>query len=243
MDSTRPGKVAALIPFYNEATNIPKVLGGFVPGLVDEIVAVDDGSRDATPEALSRYPHVKVLRHASRKGIGAAIRTGLTYLKDNGFWAVVVMAGNAKDDPLQIPLLIAPLAEEGYDFVQGSRYIKGGHFGNLPLHRKVFTRGYSFLVRFATGKKITDATNGFRAYTIAVLRDPRIDITQAWLEESLEYYLTVKMLKLGYKFKEVPVSKVYPKGVAYSQYTKVKPFIGWWRRLKPLFYLMCGLRK
>jgi len=244
MDSARyKGAVAALIPAYNEEHNIRKVLGGFTPGLVDAIVIVDDGSTDATPSVLTRYPHVVVLRHAQRQGIGAAIRTGLEYLVQNGFWAVVVMAGNAKDDARQIPDLLRPLQEDDYDFIQGSRYIQGGRFGNLPFHRKIFTRADSWALRLATGKKVTDATNGFRAYKIALLKDPRITMRQDWLDESLEYYLAVKMLRLGFKFKEVPVSKIYPKGVSYSRYTKVKPFIGWWKRLKPLIYVTLGLKK
>jgi len=88
-----------------------------------------------------------------------------------------------------------------------------------------------------TGNKCTDVTNGFRAYRTYIFRDKHIDIWQNWLNGyGLEYYIHYKVLTLGYKTKEVPVSKVYPyrhKG----GYSKISPLHDWWDIVRPLIYL------
>lgn len=235
------GKVVVLMPAYNEEGKTFKVVERIPLDVVDEVVVIDDGSTDKTPLEV-REAGATVLHHERRKGIGAAIRTGIDYAVKNHFPVIVVMAGNGKDDPGQIPLLVDPILTGDYDFIQGSRYIEGGYYGKMPLHRFIFTKLYSLSVRLLTGCCITDGTNGFRAYRSAVFDDGRINLWQDWLNESLEYYLTIKVIQLGYRVKEVPVKKVYPAGVPYKKYTKVKPFIGWWKRLEPLLYLTLGLR-
>jgi dolichol-phosphate mannosyltransferase len=205
--------------------------------VVEEILVINDGSTDATPQE-AEDAGANVYHHEGRRGIGAAIRSGIDYAIDKGYDIIVVMAGNDKDNPAEIPRLLEPIIEDGYDYVQGSRYLYGGKFGKMPLHRKITTRGYPFLVRFVTGFWATDATNGFRAYKTSIFQDKRINIHQSWLDEPLEYYLHLAVLKFNYKVKEVPVTKLYPSHASYRNYTKVKPFIGWWKRLKPLMYFM-----
>ncbi|MCK4648965.1 glycosyltransferase family 2 protein [bacterium] len=234
--------IVALIPAYNEAGKTNRVVARFSKGMVDEIVVIDDGSTDNTASQVKKKG-ATVLKHKERKGIGAALRTGMDYALKNNFDIIVVLAGNGKDNPEEIPRLLEPILKEDYDFVQGSRYIKGGFRGKMPTHRLLFTRMYSWAVRITTGFPITDATNGFRAYKTSILKDKRIDIHQDWLRESLEYYLTLKVLKLKFRAREVPVSKVYPRGATYKAYTKIKPFTGWWERLKPLIYLTPGIRR
>jgi len=113
----------------------------------------------------------------------------------------------------------------------------------MPYHRLLFTKLYTWAIRILYGQKVTDGTNGFRAYKLNILDDPGINLNQEWLREPLEYYLSIKVLLLDYKVREVPVTKFYPQKVIYSQYTKVTPFIGWFKRLKPLFLLRLGLKK
>lgn len=235
-------KIIVLIPAFNEEGKTVKLMPQITKDFVDEIVVINDGSTDATPYEVAEAG-ATVLHHKERMGIGTAIRTGIKYALDNNFTIIVVMAGNGKDDPRQIPILLEPIIKNGYDYVQGSRYIEGGYYGKMPLHRFLFTKGYSYAVRLLTSFRLTDGTNGFRAYRIEILKDNRVNIWQDWLNESLEYYLSIKVIKLGYKIKEVPVTKLYPICAPYNQYTKVKPFIGWWKRLKPLFYLTLGIKK
>ncbi len=95
---------------------------------------------------------------------------------------------------------------------------------------------------FFTGHRVTDSTNGFRAFRLTVVKDPRINIDQPWLDAyELEPYLMFKALRLGYRFTEVFVTKIDPPKKL--GYTKMKPLLGWWSILKPLFYLGFGLRR
>lgn len=235
-------KIIALIPVFNEQGKTIKVLKTIPKDSVDEVVVINDGSTDRT-HIEAKEVGATVLHHHNRLGIGAAIRTGIKYALENNFTIIVVLAGNGKDDPGQIPQLLEPIVNEDFDYIQGSRYLRGGYYGKMPLHRFIFTKIYSFAVQSLTGFHLTDGTNGFRAYRTSIFRDNRINIWQDWLYESLEYYLSIKVIQLRFRIKEVPVKKIYPIGVSYNQYTKVRPFIGWGRRLKPLFYLTLGIKK
>ena len=112
----------------------------------------------------------------------------------------------------------------------------------MPLYRKFATRLHPFLVGLLCRKKITESTNGFRALKVSVLDDPGIELDQRWLDQyELEVYLLIKMLKLGFRTCEVPVSKIYPpRSVAH---TKMRPVLDWWKMLRPVFYLGLGLRR
>lgn len=236
-------KIIAILPAYNEGRKTAQVVEKFPVKAVDEILVVNDGSDDNTREAIKVTGRATILHNQTRQGIGFAIRQGLEYALKNNYDIIVVMAGNGKDNPEEIPKLVKPIIEEDYDYVQGSRYLKGGEYGKMPLQRFIMTKVYSFFLRLFYGQKITDGTNGFRAYKADILRDKRINLYQEWLREPLEYYLSIKVLLLKYKVIEVPVTKLYPQGVGYKQYTKVKPFSGWLKRLKPLFLLRLGIKK
>lgn len=239
--AVKKGKIALVIPVFNEEGKTLKFIPAIPSDWVDEVVIIDDGSTDKTAAELSSAG-AAVLHHKNRLGIGAAIRTGINYALKNQFDIIAVMAGNGKDDPAQIPRLLEPILKDNYDYVQGSRYLAGGRHGKMPLHRLLFTRLYSLAVWILTGFRLTDGTNGFRAYRASIFKDKRINIGQPWLNESLEYYLSIKVIKLGLRVKEVPVAKIYPQRVSYNSYTKVKPLIGWWCRLKPLFYLTLRIK-
>src|SRR5262249_60595777 len=109
------------------------------------------------------------------------------------------------------------------DFVQGSRYLGGGGFGNMPRYRVFSTRVlHPFVFSIAARKRVTESTNGFRAFRTALLRDPRIDWRQPWLDRyELEPYLLLKTIRLGYRHCEVPVTKIYPPHE--HGYTKMRP--------------------
>jgi dolichol-phosphate mannosyltransferase len=150
------------------------------------------------------------------------------------------MAGNNKDNPAEIPRLLGPICDAACDLVIGSRYLAGGkHGGDMPVYRKVATRLHPWLLSLATGKKLTESTNGFRALRLSCLDDPRINLQQAWLDGyALEVYLLFKMIALGYQHTEVPCTKIYPPRKLGN--TKMKPIVGWWDILQPVFLL--GLR-
>jgi dolichol-phosphate mannosyltransferase len=227
---------------HNEASKIGRVIDRFPPGLVDRIVVVDDASTDETPE-VARQKGAVILAHERRMGAGAAIRTAIEYAMAEGFDVLVVLAGNDKDRPQEITRLLAPIVESGCDFVQGSRYLEGGDFGNMPFYRQLATRYmHPLLFSLFVGRRFTDTTNGFRAIRLSALRDPRIDLDQDWLDRyELEPYLYFKMVRLGYTVTEVPVTKIYPPHEL--GYTKMKPITGWWSILRPLFLLGLGFKR
>jgi dolichol-phosphate mannosyltransferase len=235
-------RVVAMPVTFNEEKKIGSVLDRFHPGDVERIVVVDDGSTDGTPETIASRG-AGILRHPVRRGVGAAIRTGINWARLNGFDVAVIVAGNDKDRPQEIPRLLKPILEDGCHLVQGSRYLSGGSYGNMPAYRRVATQAlHPYLLSALTRHKMTDSTNGFRAIRLDLFDDPRINLQQDWLDRyELEPYILYKALTLGYRVREVPVTKIYPS--ADLGYTKMKPITGWWQMLSPLFMLATGLRR
>jgi len=233
---------------FNENIKLRKVIERFlkspVYGKVDYLI-VDDASTDGTTEMIRTFTleGVQTIKHEKQSGVGAAIRTAIKYARNSGYDVLVIMAGNNKDNPNEIPGLIDPIFEEGFDFVQGSRY-KGhtGTGGDMPLYRKITTRIYPVLMSLITGKRVTDASNGFRAFRLSLFDNEKIDIDQSWLDHyELEPYLLYKAITLGYKYSEASVTKVYPPREL--GYTKMKPFTGWWSILRPVVYLGLRIKK
>lgn len=233
---------------YNEHVKLKNVIERFLKscvfGQVDYLI-VDDGSTDGTTEMIRSYASrgVTTIRHDQRSGVGSAIRTAIRFAIREKYDVLVIMAGNDKDNPEEIPRLISPICEEGFDFIQGSRYLSScGTGGDMPAYRKLATRLHPLLMSWAARRKLTDSTNGFRAFRLNLFHDTKIDIDQDWLNAyELEPYLLFKAIRLGYKFKEVPVTKIYP--AKQLGYTKMKPLVGWWSILRPVVFLGLGIKK
>jgi len=233
---------------FNENVKLKNVIERYLKSSVKaqvDCLVVDDASDDGTTEMIQGFAAhgVKTIRHGQRQGVGAAIRTAIKYARTEGYEVLVIMAGNDKDNPEEIPRVIDPILKEGYDFVQGSRH--GAHQGiggDMPGYRKIATKVHPWLMSLITGAKVTDSTNGFRAFRLSIFDDERIDIDQSWLDQyELEPYLLYKAITLGFKFTEVPVTKIYPSKKL--GYTKMRPLIGWWSILRPLVYLGLGIKK
>lgn len=233
---------------FNENVKLKSVIERFLSSpsrnFADYLV-IDDCSTDGTTEMIQSFAaqEVQTIKHEKRSGVGAAIRTAIRYAQKQGYEVLVIMAGNDKDNPNEIERLVDPILKDGLDFVQGSRYKSiHGIGGDMPFYRKIATRMHPMLMGLITGKKVTDSTNGFRAFRLSILNDQAINLDQEWLNQyELEPYLLYKILKLNYNFKEVPVTKIYPSKKL--GYTKMKPLVGWWSILRPLIFLGLGLRK
>ena len=230
------------ISVFNEGEKILRVVERFQDHATYDLLIMDDGTTDGSLERIPRNDHIFIVRNEKNRGAGHSVRNCLRWAKERGYVAVLLVAGNDKDRPEDIVKLVKGM-EQGYDLVQGSRYLPGGGFGNMPLYRTFATRiVHPFLFSLITGRFITDSTNGFRAVRLSLLDDKRIDLDQDWLDHyELEPYLFYKVIKLGYKVKEVPVTKIYPPKA--QGYTKMKPVTGWWSILRPLFYLGLGIKK
>ena len=236
-------KIMVVIFAYNEGTKIKRTLSKFPRKRNYDLFVMNDGSTDETVRFVEEFDNVNIISHRSNRGIGAAMKTVNSYALANNYDIVVHVAGNDKDNPDEIPRLINPILEEGYDYVQGSRYIPGGKYGNMPFYRLISTKYlHPFLFSLLCRRRIFDSTNGFRAFRTTLLMDKRINLNQDWLDKyELEPYFFYKAISLGYKVKEVSVTKIYPPKEL--GYTKMKPITGWWSILRPVIFLLSGIKK
>jgi dolichol-phosphate mannosyltransferase len=232
-------RVIGLVPVFDEEQKIGSVLERIPADVVDEVVVIDDGSSDGSA-AVARSHGATVISLGRTVGVGAALRTGYEYAASHGFDIAVVMAGNNKDSPEEIPDLLDPIVNGRADFVQGSRWRNAErNFGAMPRYRKIATRLHPLLFSAVARRRITDSTNGFRALLVEMLRDPRLDLTPPWLDGyELEPYLFLRVIRLGYRVVEVPVTKVYPP--RHLGQTKMRPVFDWWSILRPLVYAATG---
>ena len=234
--------VIALVPVLNEEAKIGRVVGRMPRQVVDEVLVLDDGSTDHSAE-VARSFGAQVISMGATLGVGAALQRGYRYAMEQGYDVAVTVAGNDKDAPEEIPLLLEPIAEDRADFVQGSRFLKrGANFGAMPAYRQIGTRLHPLLFSLVARSWVTESTNGFRAVRTRVLADTRIDLSQAWLRHyELEPYLYLRIIQLGYRTAEIPATKIYPP--KHLGQTKMKPITDWWSILRPLVYVGLGLRK
>jgi dolichol-phosphate mannosyltransferase len=232
-------RAVCVIPALNEQGKVGRLVERFPKDAVEQVVVVDDGSSDATA-AEARAAGAHVISHDKRRGVGAAIRTGIDHALEHGFDVVVVMGGDDQDDPAEIAVLLAPIERGEADFVQGSRRLEGRRTVDMPLFRLVTTKAYSVLFRLLTGFRSTDATNGFRAFSTDVVRDERVRLHQTWLDTyELEPYLLFQAIRYGWRVREAPVTKSYHRDLGYS---KMLPGRDWWRLLRPIIFLRLGIR-
>jgi dolichol-phosphate mannosyltransferase len=244
----RAEKIGVIIPVYGEKETILTVLDKMKGPPVDTICLVVDvplksvmAKVRVASEQIGATVHI--IKNRRRSGVGFGLRQGLEYLLETGHTIAVIMAGNGKDDPREMPKLIEPVLARRFDYVQGSRYLEGGYREKMPLVRQVFNRLYPALWTLITDRECTDVTNGYRCYRLALLDDRRINLYQGWLNGySLEYYLHYKVLALGYRMSEVPVSKIYPYGHK-GGYSKIQPLKDWWPIISPLVLLFLGVRQ
>src|SRR5262249_7689192 len=158
---------------------------------------------------IARQHGATVLEMGRTVGVGAALRLGYRYAVDHDYDVAISVAGNNKDCPEEIPILVDPIADRRADVVQSPRLLKGqSNVGDMPVYRKIATRLHPLLFSLVARRWVTESTNGFRAIHRRVLTDPRIDLSPTWLDEyELEPYLYLRIIRLGYRTAEVPVTK------------------------------------
>lgn len=194
--------VSVIIPVYNEEKTILDVVERVLAlPLETEIIIVDDASTDDTPERLATLadePNLRVVRHATNQGKGAAIRTGLSLA---GGDIVTIQDADLEYDPAEIPRLVEPILRGEYDVVYGSRYLKGSRNDSSLLHRF----GNALLTRLSnafTGQRLTDMETCYKAFRRNVLDG--IEITQDRF--GVEPELTAKVARRKCVIHEIPIS-------------------------------------
>lgn len=218
------------IPIINEGQRIKLELERAQRHGVDQLVDIiicDGGSTDGcTDAALLKSLGVNTLLTKRDTGKqGAQLRMGFWWALNRGYEGVITIDGNNKDSIESVVKFIEKL-EEGYDFIQGSRYVKGGKAINTPLVRHLaVTLIHAPVISIAAKKRFTDTTNAFRGYSKAYLThadvQPFRDIFVAY---ELLAYLSVRASQLGLRTCEVPVERAYPKNEKTP--TKISPIKG-----------------
>jgi len=233
--------VAIAIPALNEAGKIGRVLDKLPRDGRFEAIVVDDGSTDGTGDEARAHGAAVVVRHDSRSGVGAAIRDGWAAGRARKRPYLALLSGDDQHEPAELVAALDQLLNRDADYVQGSRWMPGGRVVGPTGGRGPGTRVYSMAFSLLAGRRVTDATNGFRIFRSSILDDRRIDLDQSWLTSyDLEPYLLFKAIRCGYRVIEQPVTVVYH---ATEGYTKMRGLRDWWRLFRPALLLRAGVKR
>jgi glycosyltransferase involved in cell wall biosynthesis len=231
-----------VIPVINEGERIQRQLARISASKppVDVVVA-DGGSTDGSV-GLANLDELGCRALLVKKGPGrlsAQLRMAYSWALSEGYSGIITIDGNGKDGVEAIGSFVSKL-KEGFDYVQGSRYVPGGQAINTPLDRKIGGRLiHAPLLSLAGRHWYTDTTNGFRAYSARYLSDPRVaPFRDVFSRYELLFYLTVRAGQLGYRCVEIPVSRSYPAGQ--KPPTKISGFRGRIDMLKELLAVISG---
>lgn len=194
-------KLSVIVPCFNEADHITKVLDAVREvDIPKEIIVVDDGSTDDTPEVLEeysrRYPIV-VHSCAQNAGKGAAIRIGLGYVTGD---IVIIQDADMEYDPRQYPEIIAPILAGEADVVYGSRF--RGKIEGMRLQNRIANYLLTWTANILYRARITDEATCYKAFKSQVLKSLNLKCTR--FEFCPE--VTAKIRKRGISIKEVPIT-------------------------------------
>jgi glycosyltransferase involved in cell wall biosynthesis len=193
--------VSVIIPTYNEAHAIGRVLADLPSNLVTEVIVVDSNSTDGTPD-LARKMGAQVIQEP-RRGYGRACLTGIANTGNPD--VIVFLDGDYSDRPSELPILLAPIIEGRADITLGSRLQERRSRGALPWHQVIGNRLAARLIGLLYGLKISDL-GPFRAGRADVLRSLALEeTTYGWAVEMI-----LKGALAGLRVVEVPVS-YYPR--------------------------------
>ena len=197
-----------ILPTYNEADNIAKILKAIeaLPHQIS-ILVVDDSSPDGTAKIVSDYPsfnkNVFLLKRPKKSGLGSAYRDGFQWGLRNGHDACLQMDSDFSHDPNDIPRLMEAV-NDGADIAIGSRYVNGIRVLNWPLHRLLLSLWAGFYTRFITKMPLSDPTTGFRAIRISVIEQL---VAGNINSDGYAFLIEINFFawRKGFSIKEVPV--------------------------------------
>ncbi|MFF0451498.1 polyprenol monophosphomannose synthase [Streptomyces sp. NPDC004609] len=204
------GRVLVIIPTYNEAGNIRKIVARVRAAVPDASVLVaDDNSPDGTgklaDELAATDDRVHVLHREGKEGLGAAYLAGFAWGMERDYGVLVEMDADGSHQPEELPRLLTAL--KGADLVIGSRWVPGGRVVNWPKRREYLSRGASTYSRVLLGLDVRDVTAGFRAFRADTLRGLGLSkvTSQGYC---FQVDLTRRAVGLGYHVVEVPITFV-----------------------------------
>ena len=204
------GRVAVVIPTYNEKENIRPITGRVrtaVPGA--DLLIVDDNSPDGTgkiaDELAAADKHIHVLHRPAKAGLGAAYVTGFQAALDRGYDTIVEMDADGSHQPEDLPRLLAALTSA--DMVLGSRWMPGGKTLNWPKSREFLSRAGNSYARIMLGIPLRDITGGYRAYRASALWKIGLEDVQS-VGYCFQIDLVRRALREGLEVAEIPITFV-----------------------------------
>lgn len=210
------GRNCLLIPVINEGARIRRELERAQGAGVDracDIIICDGGSNDGSVDAglLTRLGVNALLVKTGPGRQGAQLRMGIHFALARGYDCVMTIDGNDKDSIEDVPRFIEKIGE-GFDLVQGSRFVRGGRAVNTPPSRWLAVRFiHAPLTSLAARHWFTDTTNAYRAYSRAYLTHPQVQpLRDVFVGYELLAYLSIRATQLGLRACEVPVTRAYP---------------------------------
>jgi glycosyltransferase involved in cell wall biosynthesis len=213
-----PPCLSVVVPVFNEEATIANVLETVLSqSVVQEIVVVDDCSRDKTWEALQpvaqKHPRVKLFRHDVNQGKGAALRTGFKHVTGP---IVIVQDADLEYDPNEYEIVVRPIVANKADVVFGSRFAGAGAHRVLYFWHSMGNKFLTTLSNMATDLNLTDMETGYKAFRREVIQKVPIEENRFGFEPEI----TAKVAKMGLRIYEVPISYY---GRTYAEGKK----IGW----------------
>lgn len=195
-------KLSVVMPVYNEANTLEEIVARVkAGGLADEIVMVDDGSKDASPEILKKLDGkdgVRVITHEKNQGKGAAVRTGIQAATGD---LILIQDADLEYDPRDYKKLLDPIETQRAEVVYGSRFLGGPRRPTMFMHM-VANKLLTFLTNILYNNILTDMETGYKLFRREVLQGIQIKSNSF----NFEPEITAKLLKRRTRIFEVPIT-------------------------------------
>lgn len=202
-------EVYITIPMYNDGKMITKVIKDLNSKGYNNIVVVDDGSKDNGYSVVKKNTSAIVTRHIVNRGQGAALQTGMEIAIDRGAKYIIHFDSDGQHDVKDLDHMLKTLIEGKYDIVLGSRFLQEN---KIPLKKRIVLKGGIVFTYILSGIWLTDVHNGLRVMTAETAK--KLNLQHDRMEHASEILDKVKSLNL--KYKEVPVT------IHYTDYSQAK---------------------
>ncbi|MBF0511214.1 MAG: glycosyltransferase family 2 protein [Candidatus Omnitrophica bacterium] len=211
-------KTIIVMPAFNVAGVLEKTIKALPIGCWDEIIVVNDGSKDNTAQIAARLG-CHVVTHPQNRGYGGAQKTGYKEALTRGADMVVMVHGDNQYDPSLVPEFVRKMTEEKCDLVTGTRMVLGDVLkSGMPLWKFIPNRFLTWIENVSFGSNISDYHNGFRAYSAKFLREIPLDLLSEKFDFDTDIIIQGAIRK--YKIGEVPHPTRYLKENSQMPFSK-----------------------
>ena len=214
-------KIAVVIPAFEESCHIEKTVRD-VPEYVDQIIVIDDGSRDDTADIVARIrtETVELIQHKRNQGVGAAIVTGYQHALRLPVDAVVVIGADGQMDPSEMSTILDPIIDEGVDYVKGDRFGHPDVLNRMPLIRLLGSIILTRATRWATGyPNLRDSQCGYTAICADTLR--RLPLDTLYPRYGFPNDLLIKLALIDSQISQRTVTPIYGQNTSKMRITRV----------------------